>query len=94
MALTGVTEGEALKDVVRRLLRRASSVGIRPRLLLLDRGFYSVAVVRHLQAARHPFLMPVACHGRSPEQPDGPTGSYVFRTWKASGWSRYTLADA
>jgi hypothetical protein len=94
VALTGVIKGEPLKDVVQRLLRQASSVGIRSRLLLLDRGFYSVAVVRYLQAARYPFLMPVVCHGRSPKQPGGPTGSYVFRTWKKSGWSRYTLTDA
>jgi hypothetical protein len=94
VALAGVPTGEALKDVVQRLLRQAGRVGVRPRLLLLDRGFYSVAVVRYLQAARYPFLMPVVCHGRSPKQPGGPTGSYVFRTWKTSGWSRYTLADA
>jgi putative transposase len=94
VALTGVKKGEPLKDVVRRLLRQAASVGVRPRLLLLDRGFYSVAVVRYLQRARYPFLMPVVCHGRSPRQPGGPTGSYVFRTWKTSGWSRYTLTEA
>src|SRR3954467_13024071 len=94
VALTGVTKGESLKDVVQRLLRQAASVGVRPRLLLLDRGFYSVAVVRYLQAARYPFLMPVVCHGRSPKQAGGPSGSYIFRTWKTSGWSTYTLADA
>jgi putative transposase len=94
VALTGVAKGEPLKDVVRRLLRQAARVGVRPRLLLLDRGFYSVAVVRYLQQARYPFLMPVVCHGRSPKQPGGPTGSYVFRTWKTSGWSEYTLRDA
>jgi hypothetical protein len=94
VALTSVAKGESLKDVVQRLLRQAASVGIRPRLLLLDRGFYSVAVVRYLQAARVRFLMPVVCHGRSLKQPGGPTGSYVFRTWKTSGWSRYTLTDA
>lgn len=94
VALTGVSRGESLKDVLARLLRQAARVGIRPRLLLLDRGFYSVAVVRYLQQARYPFLMPVVCHGRSPRQPGGPTGSYVFRTWTRSGWSRYTLTDA
>ena len=94
VALTGVKKGEALKDVVQRLLRQAARVGVRPRLLLMDRGFYSVAVIRYLQAARYPFLMPVVCHGRSPKQPGGPTGSYVFRTWKTSGWSRYTLTEA
>ena len=94
VALTGVTKGESLKDVVPRLLRQAAGVGIRPRLLLLDRGFSSVAVVRYLPAARVRFLMPVVCHGRSPRQPGGPTGSDVFRTWKKSGWSPSTLADA
>jgi Transposase DDE domain len=94
VALTGVSKGESLKEVAQRLLRQAASVGIRPRLLLLDRGFYSVAVVRYLQHARVPFLMPVVCHGRSPKQPGGPTGSYVFRTWRTSGWSRYTLTEA
>ena len=94
VALTGVKNGEPLKDVIQRLLRQAASVGVRPRLLLLDRGFYSVAVVRYLQAARYPFLMPVVCLGRSPKQRGGPTGSYVFRTCKNSGWSTYTLADA
>ena len=94
VALTGVTKGESLKEVVQRLLHQAARVGVRPRLLLLDRGFYSVAVIRYLQAARHPFLMPVVGHGRSPKQPGGPTGSHVFRTWKTSGWSQYTLADA
>jgi hypothetical protein len=94
VALTGVKKGEPLDEVVKRLLRQAASVGVRPRLLLLDRGFYSVAVVRYLQRARHPFLMPVVCHGRSPKQPGGPTGSYVFRTWTTSGWSTHTLADA
>jgi Transposase DDE domain len=94
VALTGVNKGEPLKEVVQRLLRQAAGVGIRPCLLLLDRGFYSVAVIRYLQAARVPFLMPVVCHGRSPKHPKGPTGSYVFRTWKASGWSDHTLTDA
>src|SRR4051812_40253580 len=94
VALTGVRKGEPLKDVVRRLLRQAASVGIRPSLLLLDRGFYSVAVIRYLQAGRHPFLMPAVCHGRSPEHPDGPSGSDAFRAWKTSGWSTYTPADA
>src|SRR3954466_3865413 len=80
VALTGVTKGEALKEVVQRLLRQAARVGIRSRLLLLDRGFHRGALARSLQAARQPFLMPVVCHGRSPKQRGGPTGSYVFRT--------------
>src|SRR5512135_3909964 len=38
--------------------------------------------------------MPVVCHGRSPKQRGGPSGSSVFRTWTKSGWSTSTLADA
>ena len=87
-------QGRVAQGCHQRLLRQAASVGIRPRLLLLDRGFYSVAVIRYLQQARVPFLMPVVCHGRSPKQRGGPTGSHVFRTWKKSGWSRYTLTEA
>jgi hypothetical protein len=94
VALTGVTKGEPLKDVVQRLLGQAASVGIRSRLLLLDRGFYSVAVARYLRTARVPFLMPVVCHGRSPRHPKGASGSYVFRTRKVSGRATHTLSDA
>jgi hypothetical protein len=67
VALTGVAKGEPLKNVVQRQLRQAASGGIRPCLLVLDRGFYSVAVIRYLQQARHPFLMPVVYHDRSPQ---------------------------
>src|SRR3954469_13761560 len=42
VALTGVGKGEALKDGIGGRLRQAGRVGIRARLLLLDRGFYSV----------------------------------------------------
>ena len=75
VALTGVRKGEPLKDVVQRLLRQAASVGVRPRLLLLDRGFCSVAVIRYLQAARYPFLMPVVCHGRRPTSRGAPAAA-------------------
>lgn len=94
VALTGVRKGEPLKDVVQRLLQQAARVGIRSRLLLLDRGFYSVAVVRYLQTARVPFLMPVVCHGRPSKRRGGPTGSYVFRAWKKGGWGEHVLTDA
>ncbi len=94
VARTGVTKGETLQEVLRRLLRQAARVGVRPRLLLLDRGFSSVAVVRSLQQAQDPCLMPVVCHGRAPTQRGGPSGSSVFRTWTKSGWSTSTLTDA
>lgn len=94
VALTWVQRGEPLPEVIRRLLQQAARAGVRPRYLLLDRGFCSVAVLRYLQAARHAFLMPLPLRGRKVDHPDGPNGSRVFATWKRSGWSRYTLTDA
>lgn len=94
VALTPVEKGAALVEVLKRLLRRASRAGVRPNLLLLDRGFYSVAVIRYLQAARYPFIMPVIIHGRTASHPKGPSSTRVFATWKRSGWSTYTLTNA
>jgi putative transposase len=67
---------------------------VRPSLLLLDRGFYSMAIIRHLQAARYPFIMPVIIRGRKADHCKGPSGTRGFALWKRSGWSRYTLTSA
>src|SRR4051795_4809463 len=88
VALTWVQRGEALADVIRRLLAQAAKAGVRPRYLLLDKGFCSVAVIRYLQAARRAFLMPLPRRGRKADHPRGPSGSQVFAAWKTSGWGR------
>jgi hypothetical protein len=94
VALTAMTRGMTMVDLAREPLKQLRAAGIKVRFLVLDREFYSVAVIRHLQAARTPFLMPVVCHGRSAAHPLGPSGSNVFKQCKKSGWSRYTLTDA
>jgi hypothetical protein len=94
VALTAVQRGEALADVIRRLLGQAARASVRPRYLLLDRGFCSVAVIRYLHAARPAFLMPLPLRGRKLDHPRGPSGSRVFAASKRSAWSRYTLTDA
>jgi len=91
VALTAVTKGEPLKEVVQRLLRQARSVGVKVRLVLLDRGFYSVDVIRYLEAAQYPFLMPVVIRGLKPDDPRGPTATQVFAAMKHSGWFEHTL---
>src|SRR5262249_56993217 len=80
VALTGVRRGEPLPQVVRRLLQQAGKAAVRPRYLLLDRGFCSVAVLRYLQAARYPFLMPLPLRRRQPDHPPRPSGSRVVPT--------------
>lgn len=93
VALTAVSRGETLDEVVRRLLRWAGRAGVRPRYLLLDRGFCSVAVIRYLQAARRPFLMPLPLRGRKADHPDGPSGSRTFAYARHGGWADYTLTS-
>lgn len=91
VALAYVRRGEPLAAVVRGLLRQAAQAGVRPRYLLLDRGFYQVGVIRYLQAARCPFVMPMPAKGRPADHPRGPSGTRVYHLWKRGGWSRYTL---
>src|SRR5437764_309968 len=94
VALRPVRKGDRPEAVLKDLLRQAARVGIKPRYLLLDRGFYSVGVIRYLSAARYCFLMPVVMRGRKVTDPRGPSGTRVFQTWKRRGWPHYTLSDA
>jgi hypothetical protein len=94
LALTAVERGEKMEAVLKRLLARLSKLGVGVSMLLLDRGFWSVAVIRYLQAARRPFLMPVVLRGRGPGHAKGPSGTRVFGLWRASGWGEYTLTSA
>jgi hypothetical protein len=93
LALRYVRLGEKLDVVLRWLLRRCAAQGLRPKRLLLDRGFWQVGVIRYLQAARYPFLMPVVCRGKTANQPGGPSGTRAFAGWRTSGFSRYTLKE-
>ena len=94
VGLVYVRKGQPLAEVVQELLRQAAKAGVRPRYVLLDRGFWSVAVIRYLQHARYAFLMAVPCRGRKADHPDGPGGTRVFHLRRRSGWGEYTLTDA
>ena len=52
VGLVAVRRGDALAEVIRRLLAQAAQAAVRPRYLLLDRGFCSVDVIRYRQAGR------------------------------------------
>ena len=93
VALTPVERGEAMKVVVQRLLAIARQASVRPRLLLLDRGFYSIDVIRYLQAARVPFLMPAIARGRPPAKGEPAKGIRAFTQRKSSGWGTHQLVS-
>jgi putative transposase len=94
LAVAPVTRSESLKQVLQELLLVVGKMGLEIGLLLLDRGFCSVEVIRYLQQARRPFLMPMVCHGRKADHPLGPSASNVFKAMKTSGWFTHTLEDA
>lgn len=94
VALTPYCPGEALVELVRRLLRQAAGNGFPPRYVLMDRSFWAADVFRYLQRARYPFLLPVLGRGKRPDKPDGPTGTQVFlHGLRRSGRYPYTVRN-
>ena len=77
--------------VVRTLLERLVTLGFRLKLLLLDRGFYSVQVIQDLITAELPFIMPAVKRGKKPTTPGGPSGTYALAAAKHSHWTTYTM---
>lgn len=93
LALYRVRAGETMDAVVKKLLRRLRKLQIKIKLLLLDRGFYSVKVIAYLIRRRQPFIMPAVIRGKSADQEGGPTGTRALAQLKISCWTRYTLKD-
>ena len=60
LALGRVRAKQTMAHVVRTLLTRWVTWGMRIKLVLLDRGFYRVRVMRALITAELPFLMPAS----------------------------------
>lgn len=89
LGLVWVRQGDSMAQVVESLLAVVAQGGVRVRKLLLDRGFFSVAVMRLLQDKNVPFVMPVMFRGRTPKPGRKHTGLRAFLQ-KPAGWYRYT----
>jgi hypothetical protein len=89
LAILPVAGGTPMSEVVRQLRRRVVAMGIKPRLFLLDRGFNNAGVVRYLQSARQPFVMPQAVHGQRPRG-GRLTGLRAIRAHHPTGWTSYS----
>jgi hypothetical protein len=68
LALTSVQRGEALKDVVQRLLAVVRRRGVKVKFLLLDKAFFSVEVISYLKRAKQGFVIPAVPRGRKPKR--------------------------
>jgi hypothetical protein len=94
LAMCRVRAKQTMDHVVRTLLARLATLGIRIKLLLLDRGFYSVRVIQDLITGELPFIMPAVKRGKKPTTPGGPTGTYALAQKKEGQWTTYTLKSA
>lgn len=92
LALTRVEYGEAMKDVVQRLLRIVRRRGVRIKFLLLDKGFFSVSVISYLKRTGLGFIIPAAIRGRKPKHPRQATGLRALRK-KNNGYYQHTLTS-
>jgi putative transposase len=91
LALCRVRAKQTMDHVLRTLLARLVTLGLRIKLLLLDRGFYSVRVIRDLITGELPFIMPAVKRGKQSTTAGGPTGTYALAAEKQSHWTSYTL---
>lgn len=94
LAMYRYTQEHNVHSILKKLVRRLLFLKIRIRLLLLDREFCNVEVLRYLQRAGHPFIMPMTKRGKTVNQEGGPTGTHALATLKESCWQRYEMKNS
>ena len=94
LALCRVRAKQTMAQVVRTLLARVVTLGSRMKLLLLDRGFYSVRVIQDLITCGVPFIMPAGKRGTKPTTPGGPTGTSALAAEKPGRGASSSLQSA
>ena len=94
LAMGRVRAKQRMDHVLRTLRARLVTLGIRIKLLLLDRGFYSVRVIQDLMTCALPFIVPAVKRGKKSTTAGGPTGTYTLAAEKQSHWTTYTLKSA
>jgi hypothetical protein len=93
IALYRVRAGEKMIEVTKKLILRLKQVGIHIGLLLLDRGFYNVAVISYLINHNQAFIMPAVQRGRIALSEKAATGMRAYAQLKQSCWATYTLKN-
>lgn len=93
LAIARVRKGDRMDSVLKSLMRRLQTLGVKVSLLLVDRGFYSVRVTRYLILSKQPFIMPAIKRGKKADDPAGPTGTQAIAQAKSSHWTSYTMSS-
>lgn len=78
IAVVAVSADMSLEEVIDQLLDQIRAQGWKIRCLLLDRGFYSAAVIDRLLRRRVPFLMPMIRRGKRGRHSADDTGTQRF----------------
>jgi putative transposase len=90
VGLKSIVNAEELGGIIDQLLRQAAAAGLRPRRLLLDRGFYAAKVMLALQERNLPFVMPMIRRGKKGKTQKECTATQQFFVKGRTGWARYT----
>jgi putative transposase len=93
LALVRVLAEDNMLDVLKKLNAALKEIGVKISVLLLDRAFYSVKVIRYLKRRKQAFIMPAIKRGKKANQEGGPTGTQQLAALKKSGRTRYTLGS-
>lgn len=87
LAVHAIPRGETLVATLTILLSRLTPLRIKVKRLYLDRGFYSVPVIRWLKALNVPFIMPAIIRGKT-------GGTRALCQGRQSYCTTYTLKSA
>lgn len=87
LALSWVRRHESTVTALKRLIARIRVLGLKIKVLLMDRAFFNVPVTSYLKDERLPFLMPVMFRGRPSKKRKPRTG---LRWIERQGAGRYS----
>lgn len=90
VGIVPVVNGNDWPVVIDQLLAQAWAMNLKPRRLLLDRGFYSAQVMLHLQQRNLPYVMPMIQRGMKGKTKATSTATRQFFIKRRRGWDRYT----
>ena len=94
LALVRVLAEDNMLDVLKKLMAALKIIGIKISVLLVDRAFYSVKVIRYLKTRQQAFIMPAVKKGKKANENGGPTCTQRLAAQKKSGRTRYTLTNS
>jgi hypothetical protein len=90
VGLMPVSPKQTQSEIIGTLLAQATAIGLRPRILLLDRGFYGGPTIAWLQRQGIAFVMPMIRRGKAGRTKADSTGNQRFFVPRRRGWGRDT----